>query len=229
MPDVADADRVLPDPTAPERRVVVHGPAGQLWRVDREEADPEHRFAHVRLAAAWFGNLPAGSSADSTPETALSAPPHVLHLGVIPRDLMRVIRLARAVMDSAEVEGDGWNAWGEAVGSDANDESALHVTATISGPQENVAEVTAQLVDQLHRQGVLVVSSEGLETVAVLTSDADYNVDESGGVVWAQVNGALRQRSVNPHTRAGFSDFNRGVLDHALLQPPPPSVNGFDL
>lgn len=44
-------------------RVVVTGPGGARTRVHREDADPEHRFVEVRLAAAWFGNLPAPSCA----------------------------------------------------------------------------------------------------------------------------------------------------------------------
>lgn len=32
---------------------------GQRWRIHREDADPEHRFAAYRKAAEWFGNRPA--------------------------------------------------------------------------------------------------------------------------------------------------------------------------
>lgn len=34
------------------------------WSVDREEADPEHRFTEYRLAAGYFGNLPATRKED---------------------------------------------------------------------------------------------------------------------------------------------------------------------
>ncbi len=32
---------------------------GRNWRIHREDADPEHRMLAYRLAAEWFGNLPA--------------------------------------------------------------------------------------------------------------------------------------------------------------------------
>lgn len=31
------------------------------WLIHRHDADPEHRHLHVRLAAAWFANSPAGA------------------------------------------------------------------------------------------------------------------------------------------------------------------------
>lgn len=31
------------------------------WLIHRHDADPEHRHLHVRLAAAWFANSPAGT------------------------------------------------------------------------------------------------------------------------------------------------------------------------
>lgn len=40
--------------------VVVTEPSGKEWRIHREDADREHRFVSYRLAAGWFGNLPAG-------------------------------------------------------------------------------------------------------------------------------------------------------------------------
>lgn len=39
--------------------VIVVGVSGRHWRIHREDADPEHRFVPYRLAAGWFGNLPA--------------------------------------------------------------------------------------------------------------------------------------------------------------------------
>lgn len=44
--------------------MVVTEPDGVERRVHREDADPEHRFVAYRIAAGWFGNLPAGYAPD---------------------------------------------------------------------------------------------------------------------------------------------------------------------
>lgn len=44
--------------------VIVTEPSGNKWRIHREDADPEHRFVSYRIAAGWFGNLPAGYTAE---------------------------------------------------------------------------------------------------------------------------------------------------------------------
>lgn len=36
---------------------------GRSWRIHCEDADPEHRFTAYRLAAGWFGNVPASHAA----------------------------------------------------------------------------------------------------------------------------------------------------------------------
>lgn len=48
-------------------RIIVVGVSGRHWRIDREDADPEHRFTPYRLAAGWFGNLPAGHTRTHQP------------------------------------------------------------------------------------------------------------------------------------------------------------------
>lgn len=40
--------------------IIVTDANGSRIRIHREDADPEHRFTTYRLAAGWFGNLPAG-------------------------------------------------------------------------------------------------------------------------------------------------------------------------
>ncbi|GAA2375870.1 hypothetical protein [Gordonia cholesterolivorans] len=58
MPDIpARSYTVAPDPEDNDR-VLVTDPDGRVHRIHREDADPEHRFTRVRLAAGWFGNLP---------------------------------------------------------------------------------------------------------------------------------------------------------------------------
>lgn len=49
---------ITADPHDPEQ-VIVTVPNGSLRRIHRQDADPEHRFTAYRLAAGWFGNLPA--------------------------------------------------------------------------------------------------------------------------------------------------------------------------
>lgn len=51
---------IEPDPVNPSEYVVIVDPDGKKWRIDKESADPEHRYTSYRLAAGWFGNLPAG-------------------------------------------------------------------------------------------------------------------------------------------------------------------------
>ena len=56
--------KIVADPSDPDSRVVVTEPGGRELHIHREDADPEHRFIAYRLAAGWFGNLPAGYQAD---------------------------------------------------------------------------------------------------------------------------------------------------------------------
>lgn len=50
---------ISPDPVEPDTTVIVTDPTGRARRIRCEDADPEHRFVVYRLAAGWFGNLPA--------------------------------------------------------------------------------------------------------------------------------------------------------------------------
>ena len=155
---------------------------------------------------------------------------YVLHLGVIPQDLQRVIRSARAVMDSYEVTGDGWNAWGEAVNTDVNDDVTLHLTVAINVRQEAVEDTAAELVSRLDVRGVLVTSSEGRNTVAALTPDDDYSVEEAGGVVWERESGALTRRVIGPPSPTSHpTAFTGGVLAHRMHHPQDPGTTGLEL
>jgi hypothetical protein len=49
-----------------DRTVDVTNALGETDRIDREDADPEHRFTHYRLAAAVFGNPPADADCPHT-------------------------------------------------------------------------------------------------------------------------------------------------------------------
>jgi len=50
---------ISPSVVDPGGSVFITGPGAQHWTIHREDADPEHRFVQYRLAAGWFGNLPA--------------------------------------------------------------------------------------------------------------------------------------------------------------------------
>ena len=56
------AYRVQVDESNPRDSVVVISPEGRALSIHREDADPEHRTTGYRLAAGWFGNLPAARS-----------------------------------------------------------------------------------------------------------------------------------------------------------------------
>lgn len=62
--DQTKAFTIGPDPKSPDTHVFVVDPDGREWRIFNEDADPEHRFVAYRLAAGWFGNLPAGYEAE---------------------------------------------------------------------------------------------------------------------------------------------------------------------
>lgn len=58
--------RIAADPERPDDQVWVTEPDGRTWRVHREDADSEHRFTAVQLAATWFGNEPASDTEDES-------------------------------------------------------------------------------------------------------------------------------------------------------------------
>lgn len=49
-----------------------------------------------------------------------------LHIGVKPLQLDRVVRALFTEDFSIELNGDGWNAWGDRVGSSGNDDATMH-------------------------------------------------------------------------------------------------------
>lgn len=80
-----------------------------------------------------------------------------LHLGVHPR---HVINLRRAVREAhiphaIHVDGDGWNAWGEAPGTDVNDLLTLH--AVVEVPDHLSREEAHVLVQMILDKGVALV------------------------------------------------------------------------
>jgi hypothetical protein len=61
---------------------------------------------------------------------------YAIHIGVGPRSVQAVLRIARAAGVVSFVDGDGWNAWGEGVGQAGNDQRTLHVVLEAAGPTE---------------------------------------------------------------------------------------------
>lgn len=57
---------IAADVLDPRNTVMVVDHDGRGWRVHREAADPEHRSAAYRLAAGWFGNVPADLTAQKS-------------------------------------------------------------------------------------------------------------------------------------------------------------------
>lgn len=107
----------------------------------------------------------------------------VLHLGVEPRHLSAVTRLLTSELSaSVTAEGDGWNAWGEPVGTDANNLSTLHVTADLDRLESTEDDVAA-VVDRLHRDGLVQVSTDQWRTLAALSAFEDWS-EEAGGLAW---------------------------------------------
>lgn len=51
----------------------------------------------------------------------------VMHVGVKPENVASLTAFARRAGLSMAVDGDGWNCWGEAPGTDVNDLTTLHV------------------------------------------------------------------------------------------------------
>ena len=98
-----------------------------------------------------------------------------LHLGVDIRDLYAV---RRRIAAGLTVEGDGWNAWGEPVGSACNDNSTLHVVVPIAPAQAEA--VVADLSDTLVRMS-------GSTAIAVATTPDDWDVTETGGCIWHRI------------------------------------------
>lgn len=98
-----------------------------------------------------------------------------LHLGIDVRDLHDILR---QLPTEPAVDGDGWDVWGEPVGSAGNDGSTLHVV-TLTDPCHSdrlVANLAARLA-----------TMRGSLTVAVETPPEDWGVADSGGRVWHRI------------------------------------------
>lgn len=98
-----------------------------------------------------------------------------LYVGIDVRDLYD---LGRRLAVPLAIEGDGWEAWGEAVGTAGNGGCTLNV----------VMAITPERADEL-LPGVAgcLVRSEGTTRVAVETPRDDWDVAEHGGRIWHRI------------------------------------------
>jgi hypothetical protein len=101
-----------------------------------------------------------------------------LHIGVSPLNLLAVMRRTQALGLGLgwSIEGDGWECWGEAVGTDVNDDYTLHLTSIESLTNKTAKAVVDELADLLTS---LAAQSNPIDNgvVAVLTDVHDYAED----------------------------------------------------
>jgi len=113
-------------------------------------------------------------SPDTTEENQLMID-HVrtLHIGVDPRHLLTVMRRTRAQIPGLgwTIDGDGWETWGEAVGTDLNDDRTLHLTSTVLLPDDQALQV----VDALAGLLTAMVHTGPGSALGVLTHFTDWS------------------------------------------------------
>jgi len=116
---------------------------------------------------------------------------YTLHVGIDPKDLNDLLRITHPLPH--DIDGDGWNCWGESVGDDINDDRTLHVTFPLERKRQ-----ARLLLGVLAARGIPLVPStrsmyerhNGL--LAVLSDTTDWGaldeVEGLGGVrVWRSV------------------------------------------
>lgn len=133
-----------------------------------------------------------------------------LHLGSDIRDLYDTLR---ELPPETSIEGDGWDVWGEPVGTAGNDGSTLHVVV-LSDPC-HCDRLVADLAPRL-------VTMRGALAVAVETPPEDWGVADVGGRVWhriERVDGShlLVVEEVEPPAQSGVS------AQSTAAAPPHPS------
>lgn len=107
--------------------------------------------------------------------------PYHLHMGLQPPHLHQALRIQRLVLGrhAAIIDGDGWETWGEAVGTDVNDNQTLHVITEVTNRAESDGVVAA-----LRQAGVLTPMRRNVPAPvdAVLTDIEDWScLDERTG------------------------------------------------
>lgn len=154
-----------------------------------------------------------------------------LHIGVKPRALSAVLRFAHghAEVHTSHVDGDGWLAWGEAPGTDVNDEDTLHVVLEVGDDFEpsRAATMTAALDFALTLAGLpnLVPGSWPgyAETTSVLTDAEDWSVQHGGGarLTLTEVEPSFEERYGFPESdlaRGGAAGEVVDAINHDIME-----------
>jgi len=107
-----------------------------------------------------------------------------LHMGLSLPDAKRLVEFVKdqATMTPAlpvYVDGDGWNCWGEAVGSDINDESTYHVIIPVESPRAGQQLVLTLLDHQFGFERLVAMEqpwwpADAVGVIGVVTDGVDW-------------------------------------------------------
>lgn len=96
-----------------------------------------------------------------------------LHVGVKPKNLKVVIQKLRKKGFAYHIDGDGWESWGEAPGTDVNDKNTLHINIVVE-EYDDYRVQALRLVNHLRPQLVVAKTYVGPNYRAVLTDFSDW-------------------------------------------------------
>lgn len=102
-----------------------------------------------------------------------------LHVGVAPKNLKDFMRaLPGGESRYVNIDGDGWESWGEPIGTDSNDAETIHVTIPCEAVETDsiIASVKGYLVP--------MKAETQKNIVACLTDDDDWST-LNGHRVWS--------------------------------------------
>lgn len=137
----------------------------------------------------WNCDVIAASVADPVTHDPGVLPPRVLHIGVHRDRLVRLMDLTAPAVQW-DIDGDGWNTWGEEPGEDRNDDDTLHAST-----RDALSDADAvRLFARLHNTGMLTKIADGLlsEAYAALSdphthSEDTARIDSTGTVTDREV------------------------------------------
>lgn len=69
---------------------------------------------------------------------------YYLHVGAKPKQLASVLKIVKFLGNRFYIDGDGWETWGEALGTDRNDKKTLHISIAVASTWE--ARLVAKLL-----------------------------------------------------------------------------------
>lgn len=110
----------------------------------------------------------------------MSKKTRTLHVGVDVTRLLDVQRHAKQYADVRwHVDGDGWEVWGEAVGTDENDGATLHLSSRKKLTDEDARTLVAMLNDIRALIPMRRNVEPGQVVYGVLTNQQDWSEDVS--------------------------------------------------